>query len=384
MMEEKHEKKKIYHEKQRLQFCLLHSLNNLLQDKDSFTRADLDAIASKLFIIDPNKGSWTPLSVIFKPHHNALTGNYDVNVLIAALEGKGKRVVWHDRRNAASSIDLSQSEETLIGIVLNVPVRRYAGLWKSRHWVAIRKIEGIWYNLDSDLAAPIPFQHEEEVKDFLDDVVGQGGEILIVLHGERKNLKRNYWVNPITFICVFVSVSCLLVLFVSVIGLPEISMDRNGVQSLRTLKFGKKLEEGRLGELGQMVVGMLPDDLAFTVFLPSEEAFRRDVKLQANESLVEQKFNDTFAILTRVLGFSTVPQHLPSIEMYMDKEMPLDSISGFRLYAVRTSSGALVVNNVQSKWLDIRKGKAIIHLMSGVIMDAEFGQSFQSDDNDEE
>ncbi|XP_058109228.1 josephin-like protein [Magnolia sinica] len=185
MMEEKYEKKAIYHEKQRLQFCLLHALNNLLQDKDSFTRAYLDAIADKLIVIDPNKESWTPLSVILKPHHNTLTGNYDVNVLIAALEGKGKKVVWHDRRTAASSIDLSQSDETLMGIVLNVPVRKYGGLWKGRHWIALRRIEGVWYDLDSDLAAPKPFQREEEVKAFLDDVIGQGGEVLIVLHGEQ-------------------------------------------------------------------------------------------------------------------------------------------------------------------------------------------------------
>ncbi|XP_024974618.1 josephin-like protein isoform X2 [Cynara cardunculus var. scolymus] len=68
------EKKQIYHERQKLQFCLLHSLNNLFQEKHAFTRKDLDDIAEKLVLEDPYKGNWTPFSVIFKPHHNSLTG----------------------------------------------------------------------------------------------------------------------------------------------------------------------------------------------------------------------------------------------------------------------------------------------------------------------
>lgn len=171
---------KIYHERQRLQFCLLHSLNNLFQQEDAFTRASLNEIAEKLVLDDPNKRTWTPLSVVFKPHHNALTGNYDINVLVAALEGRGKGVVWHDRRNEASSIDLDSGEISLMGIVINVPVTRYAGLWKSRHWVTLRKIDGVWYNLDSDFRAPQCFKDGKEVREFLDYVIGLGGEVLLV------------------------------------------------------------------------------------------------------------------------------------------------------------------------------------------------------------
>nr|KAJ0187189.1 hypothetical protein LSAT_V11C900497940 [Lactuca sativa] len=107
------EQKQIYHEKQKLQFCLLHSLNNLFQEKDAFTRKDLDDIAEQLVKEDPYEGNRMPFSVIFKPHHNSLTG---------------KRVVWHDRRNRASSINLDEPEGKLMGIVLNVPIRKYGGL----------------------------------------------------------------------------------------------------------------------------------------------------------------------------------------------------------------------------------------------------------------
>ncbi|KAL6648398.1 hypothetical protein ACP70R_012622 [Stipagrostis hirtigluma subsp. patula] len=173
---------KVYHERQRLQFCLLHALNNLMQEKECFTRAELDGIAGNLVLSDPNKDQWTPLSFVFKPHHNVFTGNYDVNVLIAALEARKKKVVWHDHRKGASSIDLDA--EALVGLMINVPVRRLRGLWTGRHWVAIRSIDGIWFNLDSDFSEPKQFKDKEKVLEFLDSVLGQGGELMIVLQDE--------------------------------------------------------------------------------------------------------------------------------------------------------------------------------------------------------
>ncbi|KAL7152040.1 hypothetical protein ABFS83_04G070900 [Erythranthe nasuta] len=180
------EKKLIYHERQRLQFCLLHSLNNLFQEKDAFTRENLNAIAEKLDLEDPNKTTRTPLSVIFKPHHNVLTGNYDINVLISALEERGKTVIWHDRRSGASSIDLDGDK--LFGIIINVRVRRYGGLWRGRHWITLRKIETVWYNLDSDFSAPYPFKNTDEIREFLDSVISTGGELLLVMNGENNEI----------------------------------------------------------------------------------------------------------------------------------------------------------------------------------------------------
>ncbi|KAJ0238823.1 Josephin-like protein [Hirschfeldia incana] len=168
----------IYHERQRLQFCLLHSLNNLFQDKNAFTRESLNSIAEKLVADDPNRETWTPLSFLLKPHHNTLTGNYDVNVMIAALEGRGKSVVWHDKRHGAESIDLGAV--ALMGVVLNVPVKRFGGIWRSRHWVVVRKIGGVWYDLDSDLVVPQRFKGEDEVRRFLDQSLGLGSEVLLV------------------------------------------------------------------------------------------------------------------------------------------------------------------------------------------------------------
>ena len=37
---------KVYHEKQTRQLCALHSLNNLFQSSQAFSKSDLDVIAS--------------------------------------------------------------------------------------------------------------------------------------------------------------------------------------------------------------------------------------------------------------------------------------------------------------------------------------------------
>lgn len=155
------------------------------QQKDAFTRAGLNEIADSLVLDETEKQKWTPLSGLFKPHHNTLTGNYDINVLIAALERKGKAVIWHDRRNGASSIDLDGPEDALMGIVVNIPVKRFGGIWRSRHWVTLRKIDGRWYNLDSDLVAPKAFEDREQVRGFLDSAIEHGGEVLLVMNGKQ-------------------------------------------------------------------------------------------------------------------------------------------------------------------------------------------------------
>ncbi|XP_061358043.1 josephin-like protein [Gastrolobium bilobum] len=173
------QRSKIYHERQRLQFCLKHSLNSLFQEK-MFTRGSLNAIAGKLARDGSNSRTWKPSFFIFKPHHNVFTGNYDANVLMAALEEKRKNVIWHDRRKESRSIDLDAPEDVLMGMVINVSVKKVAGIWSVRHWIALRKIDGVWYNLDSNLRAPEPFQGTDQVRIFLDHTIRHDGEIFLV------------------------------------------------------------------------------------------------------------------------------------------------------------------------------------------------------------
>lgn len=102
-----------------------------------------------------------------------------------------------------------------------------------------------------------------------------------------------------------------------------------------------------LGEFGDMMVSMLPKNLAFTVFVPSPESFRRVLKLQRpNDSATNGNGADddaTYAVVSRVLGFSAVPRRLraadvapPRHRQQMVAVAPvLESVSGLRISAWR-------------------------------------------------
>ncbi|XP_062208848.1 uncharacterized protein LOC133910479 [Phragmites australis] len=135
-----------------------------------------------------------------------------------------------------------------------------------------------------------------------------------------------------------------------------------------------------LGELGDMMVSMVPKGLPFTVFVPSTESFLRVLKLRPNGSGAAEgetaSDTSTYAVLSRVLGFSAVPRRVLSADVPPRGAVRLlDSVSGLRIYASRDASGALVVNGVRSECVDIVRGEAVVHVMAGVLMDADFERS---------
>lgn len=133
----------IYHEKQVKELCALHALNNLFQMRGTFSKSELDGICSRL---SPN--------VWINPHRSMLgLGNYDINVIMAALQKKGCEAVWFDKRKDPGCLDLSN----ICGFILNVPSDYKLGFvmlpLRRRHWITIRQIQGNFYNLDSKLEA---------------------------------------------------------------------------------------------------------------------------------------------------------------------------------------------------------------------------------------
>jgi uncharacterized surface protein with fasciclin (FAS1) repeats len=146
----------------------------------------------------------------------------------------------------------------------------------------------------------------------------------------------------------------------------------------RSRKFS--YQDFNLGKFGEMMIEMLPQDLAFTVFVPSEEAFKRDLRLNVNDSLKQDKFNDTYAIVSRVLGFSVVPRTLCSVDLRFGEVLSYDSLSGFPLYVSKDVDGMVVVNRIRSEIVDVRKKEIVVHVLDGVIMDADFEQSVLYED----
>lgn len=189
--------------------------------------------------------------------------------------------------------------------------------------------------------------------------------------------------NPIAFLCLVIFACCLFVVFVSVLRLPEAPARFSSLESYSATRPRKlsRSNIANLGMFGEMMVGMLPQDLAFTVFIPSQTAFERDLRLRSGDSFKEENVNNTFAIISRVLGFSAVPRHLSSAALPVGRELNYDSLSGFILHITKDEKGMITVNGVRSEQVDIEKGEIVLHVMDGVVMDADFEQSVQPDDD---
>ncbi|XP_068779531.1 uncharacterized protein [Struthio camelus] len=152
-----------YHERQRLELCAVHALNNVLQ-RPCFTQEAADEICKRL----------APEARL-NPHRSVLgTGNYDVNVIMAALQSLELAAVWWDKRRSLEQLALGQ----ILGFILNVPSNVSLGFVslpvRRKHWLAVRQLRGTYYNLDSKLKAPVRIGGEGELRAFLRDFLSQG------------------------------------------------------------------------------------------------------------------------------------------------------------------------------------------------------------------
>uniref|UniRef100_A0A8U8C0V3 ubiquitinyl hydrolase 1 n=1 Tax=Geospiza parvula TaxID=87175 RepID=A0A8U8C0V3_GEOPR len=108
-----------YHERQRRQLCALHALNNLLQ-RPWLSQASADRICPPR--LAPNSRP--------NPHRSLLgLGNYDVNVVMAALGMLGLAAVWWDKRREFLRAALAPAASELL-LVVSRDVEE-AGTWLS-------------------------------------------------------------------------------------------------------------------------------------------------------------------------------------------------------------------------------------------------------------
>ncbi|KXZ46808.1 hypothetical protein GPECTOR_40g542 [Gonium pectorale] len=108
--------------------CLKHTLNNIFQ-REAYTSIDLDRVADGL----------TPPSALgLSIHRTPILGAYDINILELALQQHGKPPRLAPLRwlaAAAGGLGIGSG---------------------GRHWLGLRPLDGVWYNLDSHLDAPQP------------------------------------------------------------------------------------------------------------------------------------------------------------------------------------------------------------------------------------
>jgi len=180
---------RLYHEKQEWEFCLMHALNALFQ-REKFTTNHMDAICNTLA---PDK--------LINPHKSIFrTGNYDANVLMMALHQEDVDVQWFDSRKAQS--DLSLNEDFLcpkekyaefLGFIVNIQQKKMF-VFNRRHWLTIKRIEGVWYNLDSKNEDAEPWKEEELLK-WLKSACKNDAQLMICRKKrvqEMENLKENF------------------------------------------------------------------------------------------------------------------------------------------------------------------------------------------------
>ncbi|KAJ2722997.1 Josephin-2 [Coemansia sp. Benny D115] len=117
----------IYHERQSFWLCAKHSLNNALQ-QELYTHADLERVARYLHEQHPEEGGWLK----FNSHKNFLGfGDYDVNVITAALHEHALDLAWHDNRTPIGAADLSGS----LGLIIHI---QPSWFFRRGHWFAIK------------------------------------------------------------------------------------------------------------------------------------------------------------------------------------------------------------------------------------------------------
>ncbi|XP_062368561.1 josephin-2 isoform X2 [Cinclus cinclus] len=161
----------LYHERQRLELCALHALNNLLQ-RPWLSKAAADSICQRL---SPNSRP--------NPHRSPLgTGNYDINVVMAALGTLGLAAIWWDKRRPLEHLALPR----VLGLLLNVPSRVTLGTLSlplcRPHWLGVRQIRDVFYNLDSKLRSPEVIGDETQLRQFLREVLAkEGSELFLVV-----------------------------------------------------------------------------------------------------------------------------------------------------------------------------------------------------------
>ncbi|XP_022201567.2 josephin-1 [Nilaparvata lugens] len=176
----------VYHEKQVKQLCALHALNNLFQQPCTFSKEELDTICQDL-----SPDCW------INPHRSALgLGNYDVNIIMAALQNKGFEAVWFDKRKDPMQLELNN----VYGFIMNIPSNcrfKFVVLpFQRRHWIAIRQVNGCYYNLDSKLNLPQKIGTSTELVDFLrEQIKCPEKELFIIVSNDSE--RRRLWLHDV-------------------------------------------------------------------------------------------------------------------------------------------------------------------------------------------
>lgn len=152
-----------------------------------------------------------------------------------------------------------------------------------------------------------------------------------------------------------------------------------------------------LGLFGETMVAMLGStDLPFTIFVPSKATFQKFFRIfpelsdeQAEKSslvISADNNSDVYAALSRVFSFSAIPKPIFSHDLSEEQEIEAEALSGYKLYLSRVPGKGVLVNNLVCEFTDLRRGRVVMHVVNGVLLDPAFRRSmaFQNEALDDE
>ena len=156
---------KVYWEKQgKNRLCGLHCINSLLQGP-YFDRTSLQDIA--LTLDSQEKQLLSDGGVIFDEQYNSsnhdVDGNYNIQVISEALKIFNVEINLQKRQNMEEN--LNKNINNIQAFIFN----------SSTHWFCLRKINNIWFNLNSTNPEPGPqIVSEFYLSAFIDDTYNYG------------------------------------------------------------------------------------------------------------------------------------------------------------------------------------------------------------------
>lgn len=229
----------VVHERQSLQLCAVHTINNLLQltnddrelpwfcgrysatstRREPTTQTEMDRIACELTHAEEallsstssrgRRGWWC--SCCWNSNHRTLYyGNYSFETLEVALQQRQVTLEWFqpNANTTTSLLNVSCDDSIVIGFVINaieggsswqsVPMVGRQCCEPSRHWYAISRVrrseynneeaaEDRWKVLDSDRSDEAIILPEDELREYLQQLSNQDATIFRAILNTRKS-----------------------------------------------------------------------------------------------------------------------------------------------------------------------------------------------------
>ena len=144
--------------------CGLHSLNNLFQTPKLFTRDHLE-----IFVQEYDKRTF------FNDYRTLFFGNYDLRILIRAIDRLGFDVRQIDLYHDQSWYRLPWDE--YFGLLVNL---------NGKHWLTIKNLQGIYYNLDSTLRKPMSIGTRDDLIDYLIRLIRRTSMVYLFIVTQQK------------------------------------------------------------------------------------------------------------------------------------------------------------------------------------------------------